>query len=197
MLEEATEPGRGTDSGRSSGSKLRESARDNPLDQDFLERGDAGGVLQVLDTPEPEALAEPFIAGGLAETARLPRKKPWKTETDPFEEIDFGSFFDDYLDPGFKSPASETVEKPSFSRRSLSPTRSVITYRRSSPTRVPDRIRQATSIVGNLEESGYPTTPIEDRRCGRIHLRRNAAGLKAVQSLDPTGVGASTYGSVA
>src|SRR4051794_1555386 len=38
-----------------------------------------------------------------------------KAETsDPFDEIDFGSFFDDYLDPGFKSPASESVEKPSF-----------------------------------------------------------------------------------
>src|SRR5579862_3515164 len=37
-----------------------------------------------------------------------------KTEKDPFDEIDFGTFFDDYLDPGYKSPASETVEKPSF-----------------------------------------------------------------------------------
>src|ERR1700727_2944554 len=34
--------------------------------------------------------------------------------TDPFDEIDFGSFFDDYLDPGYRSPASESVEKPSF-----------------------------------------------------------------------------------
>src|ERR1017187_5831182 len=34
--------------------------------------------------------------------------------TDPFDEIDFGTFFDDYLDPGYKSPASESVEKPSF-----------------------------------------------------------------------------------
>ena len=33
---------------------------------------------------------------------------------DPFDEIDFGSFFDEYLDPGYKSPASESVEKPSF-----------------------------------------------------------------------------------
>src|SRR5581483_9425438 len=34
--------------------------------------------------------------------------------TDPFDEIDFGSFFDDYLDPGYRTPASESVEKPSF-----------------------------------------------------------------------------------
>src|SRR6185503_16094780 len=33
---------------------------------------------------------------------------------DPFDEIDFGSYFDDYLDPGYKSPASEISEKPSF-----------------------------------------------------------------------------------
>ncbi len=33
---------------------------------------------------------------------------------DPFEEIDFGSFFQDYLDPGYRSPASEVIERPSF-----------------------------------------------------------------------------------
>ena len=34
---------------------------------------------------------------------------------DPFEEIDFGSFFKDYLDPGFRSPSDfEEIERPSF-----------------------------------------------------------------------------------
>src|SRR4051812_35320502 len=37
-----------------------------------------------------------------------------RTDADPFDEIDFGSFFDDYLDPGYKSPSAENVEKPSF-----------------------------------------------------------------------------------
>src|ERR1700737_101567 len=37
-----------------------------------------------------------------------------KTDKDLFDEIDFGTFFDEYLDPGYKSPASESVEKPSF-----------------------------------------------------------------------------------
>src|SRR5437899_12812264 len=33
----------------------------------------------------------------------------------PFEEIDFGSFFQDYLDPGYRSPGEiEDVERPSF-----------------------------------------------------------------------------------
>src|ERR1700747_796335 len=34
---------------------------------------------------------------------------------DSFEEIDFGSFFKDYLDPGFRSPGDfEEIERPSF-----------------------------------------------------------------------------------
>src|SRR5271166_3210968 len=34
---------------------------------------------------------------------------------DPFEEIDFGSFFQDYLDPGYRSSGEmEEIDKPSF-----------------------------------------------------------------------------------
>src|SRR6202161_4870113 len=35
---------------------------------------------------------------------------------DPFDEIDFGSYFQDYLDPGFKTSSSnvEDYDKPSF-----------------------------------------------------------------------------------
>ncbi len=54
--------------------------------------------------------------------------------TDPFDEIDFGSFFDDYLDPGYKSPASESVEKPSFE-----------TFL-SSPVTLADHLRSQLSV---------------------------------------------------
>jgi RNA polymerase sigma-54 factor len=34
---------------------------------------------------------------------------------DPFEEIDFGSFFQEYLDPGYRSRGEmEEIERPSF-----------------------------------------------------------------------------------
>ena len=39
---------------------------------------------------------------------------PEEVNHDSFEEIDFGSFFNDYLDPGYRSPESEIIEKPSF-----------------------------------------------------------------------------------
>ena len=55
--------------------------------------------------------------------------------TDPFDEIDFGSFFDDYLDPGYRSPASESVEKPSFE-----------TFL-SQPQTLPDYLRSQLSVA--------------------------------------------------
>src|ERR1700733_11998380 len=39
-----------------------------------------------------------------------------RVEKDPFDEIDFGSYFQDYLDPGFRTTSNfeEDPDKPSF-----------------------------------------------------------------------------------
>ncbi len=160
-----------------------------PADHDFLDRSAATESLQVFDAPEIEA--PPVLVGG--EIGASPVEEPAKT--DPFDEIDFGSFFDDYLDPGFKSPASESVEKPSFETFLSSPvTLADHLQSQLSVLLLPEDVRQATSsIVGNLEESGYLTTPLEEIAVSEgLSLEAVRAGLKAVQSLEPTGVGAST-----
>ena len=42
---------------------------------------------------------------------------------DPFEEIDFGSFFQEYLDPGYRSRSEmEEIERPSFENFLSKPT---------------------------------------------------------------------------
>src|ERR1051325_6355659 len=61
------------------------------------------------DAEETAAVAEALTAAPVDSLAETPA-----ASTDPFDEIDFGTFFDEYLDPGYKSPASESVEKPSF-----------------------------------------------------------------------------------
>src|SRR6202789_4266478 len=84
--------------------------------------------------------------------------------TDPFDEIDFGSFFDDYLDPGYKSPASESVEKPSF-ETFLSKQETLPDYLRSqlSVSLIDDDTRDAAeSIIGNLDDDGYLTASLEE-----------------------------------
>lgn len=119
---------------------------------------------------------------------------PKPETTDPFDEIDFGSFFDDYLDPGFKSPASESVEKPSFETFLSSPvTLSDHLQSQLSIALLAPAVREAAnSIIGNLEDSGYLAIPLEEIALGEgLSLDDLKAGLKAVQSLDPSGIGAT------
>ncbi|MGH9624347.1 MAG: RNA polymerase factor sigma-54, partial [Bryobacteraceae bacterium] len=91
-------------------------------------------------------------------------------------------------------PASESVDKPSFETFLSSPVKlSDYLQTQLSVMVLPDGARQAAnSIIGNLEESGYLTTLIEEIAVTEgLSLEDMRAGLKAVQSLDPTGVGAS------
>src|SRR5882724_10155739 len=77
---------------------------------------------------------------------------------DPFEEIDFGSFFQEYLDPGYRSPGEmEEIERPSFENFLSKPGN--LTYHLTwqlgaIPTR--PAVREAAElIIGNLSEDGY------------------------------------------
>jgi RNA polymerase sigma-54 factor len=77
---------------------------------------------------------------------------------DSFEEIDFGSFFKDYLDPGFRSPGDfEEIERPSFENFLSRPSTLTdhLTWQLGSiPTRA--AVREAAELViGNLNEDGY------------------------------------------
>jgi len=113
--------------------------------------------------------------------------------TDPFEEIDFGSFFDEYLDPGYKSPASESIEKPSFETFLSAPV-TLGDHLRSqlSVSLISDQIRDAAeSIIGNLDEDGYLSASLEEiAQAGEHKLEHVLEALRVVQSLDPAGVAA-------
>ncbi len=116
-----------------------------------------------------------------------------QTATDPFDEIDFGSFFDDYLDPGYKSPASESVEKPSFETFLSSPvTLGQHLREQLSVTVMSEAVRDAAeSIIGNLDEAGYVSASLEEIAQVGEHAPEDVeAALRMVQSLDPAGVGA-------
>src|SRR3954452_4534944 len=113
--------------------------------------------------------------------------------TDPFDEIDFGSFFDDYLDPGYKSPASESVEKPSFETFLSAPV-TLGDHLRSqlSVSLISEEVRNAAeSIIGNLDEDGYLTASLDEiTEAGEHKPEQVDEALRVVQSLDPSGVGA-------
>jgi RNA polymerase sigma-54 factor len=112
---------------------------------------------------------------------------------DSFEEIDFGSFFDEYLDPGFKSPAAEVIEKPSFENFLSQPTSlSDHLELQLSLSICSDEVREAShSIIGNLNEDGYLPITLEDiAQSGGHELKHVEEALALVQLFDPLGVAA-------
>ena len=81
-----------------------------------------------------------------------------RTEKDPFDEIDFGSYFQDYLDPGFRTASNfEESDKPSFEHFLSQPSHlsDHLAWQLGSLTLLP-LVRATTElIVGNLNENGY------------------------------------------
>ena len=77
---------------------------------------------------------------------------------DPFEEIDFGSFFQDYLDPGYRSSGEmEEIEKPSFENFLSKPGNlsDHLLWQLGAISVRPPVHQAAELIIGNLNEEGY------------------------------------------
>jgi RNA polymerase sigma-54 factor len=140
-----------------------------------------------------ESAAAAAVAEGEIIAANDPLAETPATTTDPFDEIDFGSFFDEYLDPGYKSPASESVEKPSFETFLTAPV-TLGDHLRSqlSVSLASDEVRDAAeSIIGNLDEDGYLSASLDEIAAMGNHTPEQVEqALTVVQSLDPAGVGA-------
>ncbi len=88
-----------------------------------------------------------------------------RVEKDPFDEIDFGSYFQDYLDPGFKTASNfEEYDKPSFENFLSQPgtLSDHLMWQLGSLTLKPEVRLAVEMVVGNLDENGYLTASDED-----------------------------------
>ena len=77
---------------------------------------------------------------------------------DPFEEIDFGSFFQDYLDPGYRTHSEmEQIERPSFENFLSKPTNLTdhLAWQLGALSLRREVREAAEAIIGNLNEDGY------------------------------------------
>ena len=147
----------------------------------------AAGLVEVPPIPAPEA-------GEAAANTTAPENPEAPAQADPFDEIDFGSYFDDYLDPGYKSPASENVEKPSFETFLSSPvTLSDHLHSQLALLALTEEVRDAADgVVGNLDENGYLLSSAEEMAAEGVHsLEDVKEAIRVVQTLDPAGVAAS------
>jgi RNA polymerase sigma-54 factor len=91
-----------------------------------------------------------------AATIEEPQTTP--EEKDPFEEVDFGSFFNEYLDPGYRSTSEiESIEKPSFENFLSKPTTLTdhLMWQLGAMHLKDDVLAAAELIIGNLNDDGY------------------------------------------
>src|SRR5258707_11999290 len=102
------------------------------------------------------------------EAASTPEEEKAEEKKDPFDEIDFGSFFRDYLDPGYRNSADlEEIDRPSFENFLSKPaTLTDHLMWQLGAVSVRPQVREAAELViGNLNEDGYLTAS-EDELMG-------------------------------
>ena len=115
-------------------------------------------------------------------------------KSDPFEEVDYGREFQDYLDPGYKTQELEFKEDaPSFDQfLSKSATLNDHLEWQLNLQQISERLEDvAVCIVGNLNEDGRLTTSNEDIAqmcaCSTEFVEK---ARQVVLQLDPVGCGA-------
>jgi RNA polymerase sigma-54 factor len=164
-------------------------------------------VLEEIDESVPMldevAGREERLERSVEETAAPPK--------DVFSEIDFGSYFQDYLDPGYRTqPEYEESEKPSFENFLSQPTTlsDHLAWQLGSLSLDAGLHTAAELVIGNLDEDGYLAASNEELAAALVRiplaaanenghavemaaaLERMQRAIELVQGLDPAGVAA-------
>src|SRR5262245_54086303 len=157
-----------------------------PADAERQEGEEMGG--EAAETGESEAAPAEAPAEAAAEpTAPDP-------ERDSFDEIDYESYFQDYMDLSYipQGPAEEIETRPLDAV--LSRPQSLhehLQWQLEMAVVPPVRKEIAQAIIGNIDESGYLQASF-DELCalGHYPLEEVEMALHLVQDFDPPGVGA-------
>ena len=117
-------------------------------------------VLEELEEANASFDERVGIEGDRERSVEAVAEEAKREEKDPFDEIDFGSYFQDFLDPGFKTASNfEEYDKPSFEHFLSQPSTLAdhLIWQLGS-LHLPGDVRAAAElIVGNLDGNGYLT----------------------------------------
>jgi len=167
-------------------------------------------VLEEIDETVP-MLDE---VAGKEERLERPAEEPAAPAKDPFNEVDFGSYFQEYLDPGYRTqPEYEENEKPSFENFLSQPTTlsDHLAWQLGALT-LDAGLRIAVEfVIGNLNEDGYLAAGEEELLAAFVDFQKSAgaalplpeqalqngagtallhSAIDLAQHFDPAGVGA-------
>ena len=170
--------------------ELREMINTEMVENPVLEELDSSVPLldEVAGREEAREREEAQELQGREDPAK--ENAPEADKKDPFDEIDFGSFFRDYLDPGYRSSADmEEIERPSFENFLSKPGNLTdhLMWQLGAVTIRPEVHAAAELVIGNLSEEGYLTAS-EDELLG---LTRTAAAIDASGEANTAGQNAA------
>lgn len=165
-----------------------------PADQSILAMSESpAGIDRAEEAAEAADVAAALVTAETVPADAPAADAPEAASTDPFDEIDFGEYFEQYLDPGYKNPAAENVDKPSFETFLSSPV-TLSDHLRSQLALVvlSDNVRDAAEgVIGNLDENGYLLSTAEEMaEVEGLPIEDVREGIRVVQTLDPAGVAA-------
>jgi RNA polymerase sigma-54 factor len=122
-------------------------------------------VLEELEESTVSLEERAGLEGDRERSAEEVAAESERVEKDPFDEIDFGSYFQDYLDPGFRTASNfEEYDKPSFENFLSQPSTlsDHLAWQLGSLTLSAEVRAAAELVVGNLNEDGYLTATDEE-----------------------------------
>lgn len=143
--------------------------------------GDGDGEASPVSAEPSGGDAETDDAGGDTETR------------DPFDEIDFGQTFQEYLDPGYKTVEYEDRDEVSFEHfLTRPPSLQEQLLWQLGLSGIAGAAREAgEAIIGNLDEDGYLAATFEEiSEMGQWPLDVVEGAWRSVTHLDPIGIGA-------
>ena len=150
----------------------------------------------VLEEQEETSETERLEAARDSEDAGAPAEAPpaAEKERDSFEEIDFNSYFEDYLDSSYnprqyqEQPEEYSLENVLTRQEGLP---EHLTWQLSMSGASEDVREIAAYLIGNVDEAGYLRVSREEIQ--EAHYENDAdveAALALVRGFDPPGVGA-------
>jgi RNA polymerase sigma-54 factor len=161
------------------------------LNQELLENPLLDESAEEVKTEETQA--EEAKAENEAEDAKKQETKEEK-EKDSFDEIDYDAYFQDYIEYGYnpRGMGEEHEEFPIENTLTRPPNLSDhLSWQLSMSDASPRTKEIAQFIIGNIDEDGYlRATDDEVAASGGYSVEEVETAIKAVQSLDPIGVGA-------
>ena len=128
---------------------------------------------------------------GPAAAAETPGEAPAEKERDSFDEIDFDSYFEEYLDSSYNPRQYEETEQVPLENIISRPPglQEYLSWQISMSDASPEIREIATYLIGNIDEDGYLRVTRDEIRAGGYENDEDVEkALALVRAFDPAGI---------